>query len=409
MVYFTQMVNLPVVDAQERTLGRLRDLVIEPSRDRNLVQMVVYRGGGNLWQVPVTADEVEEGRFRLLRSGTPEPFQTNTSHLLLRRDVLDQQIIDVNGRKVVRVNDVGLEVVQSPGGRELRALAVEVGVAGALRRLGQGAMPTRWLQPMSGWVKPRLIPWQAFDLVETDAARRMHLQITYKALGKLHPADAADIVEELTPAEGGAVLAFLDDEVAADILEEVSPRRQRALIEGLDTERAADILEEMEPDKAADVLADLPTQTTAEILQDMQAEERDEVADLLEYPEDTAGGRMTTQFLTLPDEATVGQAIESLRRVETHELESLHAIFLVNPREELVGTVPVARLLVALPNQNLRALAADPISVRRGEREEEVAALFDKYNLLALPVVDEQLKVVGVITVDDVIAWLRKG
>lgn len=409
MLYLTELINLPVRGSDGHRYGNLRELVIEPAVDLNLVQLVIYLHQGNLWQLAVRLLGVDlEGVTVAPFHSSPVPLETNSRHLLLRRDVLDQQIIDVRGRKVVRVNDVGLELIRRSGGCELRAQQVEVGVAGAVRRLLQGVVPRTWLQPVSDWARPRAIPWRAFDLVEADSARRIHLQIDYRSLARLHPADAADIMEELAPAEREAVFGSLDRDVAADILGEVAPRMQRALIEGLEPERAADILEEMEPDEAADVLAELAEEQSEKILQDMEADEREDVTDLLEYREDSAGGHMTTDFVSLPDDATVAEALAALGRYEGN-LENLTTVFLINAGGRLSGMVPVSRLVLAAPEHRLRPLAAEPISAERGQTEKEVAALFNKYNLLALPITDEEKQLVGVITVDDVIGWLSNN
>ena len=408
MFHLTEIINLPLRAGDGHRLGRVRELVIEPEHDPNLVRMVIYRAGGNDWQTPLRLLGLDrEGMTIETRHLAPVPMETNSGHLLLRRDVLDQQIIDVNGRKVVRSNDIGLEVGCRGERCELRALQVEIGVAGAIRRLLQGLVPRAWLTPGSEWVSPRAIPWRAFDLVETDPARRVRLQITYQALGRLHPADAADIVEELAPAEREAVFGSLDSEVAADILGEVTPRMQRSLIEGMESEQAADIIEEMEPDEAADVLAELPEEQSEQILRDMQADEREEVSDLLEYPEDTAGGRMTTDFIGLDEGATAADAIEALRAYEG-EIASVTTLFLRDGDGHVVGMVPVARVLLATPGSALRSMAEEAMSVERDKREDEVAELFNKYNLLALPVVDEVGRMLGVVTVDDVIAWLSE-
>lgn len=408
MFFLTEILNLPLRGGDGHRYGRVRELVIEPEQDANLVRRVVYFHEGNLWQVPLRLLGLDlEGMTVEMHQVSPVPLETNSGHLLLRHDVLDQQIIDVNGRKVVRVNDVGLELVARFGGYDLRAQQVDVGVAGALRRLLQGAVPRSWLQGASEWTRPHPIPWRTFDLVETDPARRMRLQITYQALGRLHPADAADIMEELAPAEREAVFGSLDSEVAADILGEVTPKLQRSLIEGLESDRAADIIEEMEPDEAADVLADLPEEQSEQILREMHAAEREEVADLLEYKEDTAGGRMTTDFVTLAETASATAAVAAVRAF-SGPIAGLTTVFLVNPEGQLSGTVPISRILLGNAADALREMADEPIAVERQQTEEEVAAIFNKYNLLALPVVDEQRRILGVVTVDDVISWLSE-
>ncbi|MGH9518741.1 MAG: magnesium transporter MgtE N-terminal domain-containing protein, partial [Terriglobales bacterium] len=378
----TELVNLPVRGSDGRAYGRLRELVIEPELDTNLVRTIVYRHDGNLWQLPVRVLGLDFDAMTIApEHAAPVPVQSNSGELLLRRDVLDQQIIDVNGRKVVRVNDIGLELVSRPdrGLPELRAQQVEVGVAGAVRRLLQGGVPRAWLHRLSDWAKPRVIPWRTFNLVEADPARRMRLQIDYHALGRLHPADAADIMEELAPTEREAIFGSLDSEVAADILGEVSPKMQRSLLEGLEPERAADIIEEMEPDEAADVLAELPEARSEQILHDMQAEEREEVTDLLEYPENTAGGRMTTDFIALPQSASASDAIHALREF-AGQVEGVTTVFLRDADGGITGMVPLARILLAAPESELQHMAEDPISVEPRRTEKEVAELFNKYN-----------------------------
>jgi Mg/Co/Ni transporter MgtE len=252
-----------------------------------------------------------------------------------------------------------------------------------------------------------LIPWEFVDLIETDPARRVKLKISHERLARLHPADIADIVEELAPDEREAVFETLDEEVAAGALEEVRPRVQKSIVESLDSERAAEIVEEMNPDAAADLLADLPEKHASEILQEMAPEERQEVAELLEFGETTAAGRMNTEFLALDANATVNDAIEALRNFEGG-VESVSTIFLVDQQGRLTGAVPLARLVLAKSDEKLSTQAQEPlVFVHAGASEKQVAEIFDKYNLLTLPVLDTDGQLTGVITSDDVISLLR--
>jgi Mg/Co/Ni transporter MgtE len=256
-------------------------------------------------------------------------------------------------------------------------------------------------------IPPRLIPWEFVDLIETDPARRVKLKISHERLAKLHPADIADIVESLTPGEREAVFETLDEGVAAGALEEVQPKVKKSILESLDSERAADIVEEMNPDAAADLLATLPEERSSQILRDMAPQERDEVAELLEFRENTAAGRMNTEYLALDSKATVNDAIETLRKFEG-AVESVHTIFLVDDEGKLVGAVPLAKLVLAKAEDKLSSLVVEPlISVHAGAREKQVTELFDKYNLVILPVLDDRGVLTGVITSDDVISLLR--
>jgi CBS domain-containing protein len=327
--------------------------------------------------------------------------------LLLGRDLLDQQIIDVHGRKVVRVNDVSLHGDYLNHHPVMKIAAVDVGARGAMRRLLRGVVPSGLLRKLLARIPERAIPWEFVDLIEADPARRVKLKISHERLARLHPADIADIVEDLAPGDREAVFETLDEEVAAEALEEVSPKVQQSIIRSLDSDRAADIVEEMDPDAAADLLADLPVEDSEEILGEMQPEERAEVKELLEFREDTAAGRMTTDFLALNSDAKTEDAIELLRNFEGG-VETVSTIYLLGEDSKLVGAVPLPNLVLATPGTPLMNLSLHPvISASAGVSEKEVAEVFDKYNLFTLPVVDEAGRLTGVITADDVISLLR--
>jgi len=286
-------------------------------------------------------------------------------------------------------------------------MSVDVGVKGAIRRLLKGVVPMIALRTLLVQIPPRTIPWDFVDLIETDPARRVKLKISHDRLAKLHPADIADIVENLTPDEREAVFETLDEETAAGALEEVEPKVQKAIVESLDSERAAEIVEEMNPDAAADLLNDLPEERTSQILQEMEPEERKEMVELLEFGENTAAGRMNTEYLALNLNSTVKDAVNALRNFEGG-VESVSTIYLVDSHGTLAGAVPLSKLVLADSDDVLLTLTQEPlISCEAGAGEQEVAELFDKYNLVTLPVVDEDKKLTGVITSDDVISLLR--
>ena len=238
----------------------------------------------------------------------------------------------------------------------LNVVAVDVGARGAIRRLVKGMVPAFTLRALLEKIPPRVIPWQYIDLLETDPARRVKLKIAYEGLSKLHPADIADIVEDLPPAEREAVFETIDEEVAAETLEEIDPDIQVSIVESLDNNRAADIVEEMDPDAAADLLGDLSEDRSGEILQEMEPEERQEVTQLLEFREHTAAGRMTTEFLAVPAEAVVDDAIEALKRFEGG-YEALATIYLTGPGQKLVGAVPLVKIATSSPAIQLSQLS----------------------------------------------------
>jgi len=333
-------------------------------------------------------------------------FSPSDGVLLLKRDLLDQQIIDVHGRKVVRVNDVELDSTPFNNHLVLTVVAVDVGARGAIRRLVKGMVPAFTLRALLEKIPPRVIPWQYIDLLETDPARRVKLKIAYEGLSKMHPADIADIVENLPPAEREAVFETIDEEVAAEALEEIDPDIQVSIVESLDNNRAADIVEEMDPDAAADLLGELSEDRSGEILKEMEPEERQEVTQLLEFHEHTAAGRMTTEFLAVSADAVVDDAIEALKGFDGG-YEALATIYLIGPGQKLVGAVPLVKIATSSPAIQLSQLGETAVSCMPDTPQDEVAALFDKYNLLTLAVVDEHGRLAGIITADDVITMLR--
>lgn len=404
----TELLGSKVYDAAGAIRGRVREVAVTPQEDPARVStLIVKTRRGNRLLAFSSIRSINGG----VRTETKEddwPRDVGMEGLfLLERDLLDQQVIDVNGRKVVRVNDVDLHEEVTGNHVVLKVGSVDVGARGAIRRLLKGVVPHAALYLLLKRIPPRAIPWEFVDLIETDPARRVRLKISHERLAKLHPADIADIIEDLAPDEREAVFETLDEEVAAEALEEVEPKLQKAIVESLDSDRAADIVEEMDPDAAADLLKDLPEEHTEKILEEMAPEERDEVSGLLEFPENTAAGRMTTEYIALGEDATVEEAIDALRNFEGG-IETVSTFFVVSGDGKLVAAVPLAKLVLAESQEQLISLAQEPLITCHPEtRENEVAERFDKYNLLTLPVVDDDGQLVGVITSDDVISLLR--
>jgi magnesium transporter len=404
----TDLLGTPVVDTAGQVCGRVREVALAPQENMVQVSLLIVKTRSGDRLLPLQAVSSINGKITALTAFSDwKVTNGNEGLFLLERDLLDQQVIDVHGRKVVRVNDVDLNK-ESVGNRAvLKVGAVDVGARGAVRRLLKGVVPSPALHYLLSQIPPRVIPWEFVDLIETDPARRIKLKISHERLAKLHPADIADIVEDLAPDEREAVFETLDEEVAAGALEEVEPKVQKAILESLDSDRAAEIVEEMQPDAAADLLGDLPQEKTESILEEMGPEERQEVSGLLEFKEDSAAGRMTTEYIALPVTATVRDAVEALRKFEGG-IETVNTFFLIDSHETLAGTVPLVKLVLAESSTPLLALTQEPlISCHADASDREVAELFDKYNLLTLPVTDDTNKLTGVITSDDVISLLR--
>jgi len=408
----SELLGATVYDPSGAVGGRVREVTLAPQEDRSRIASLIVKTKSGNRVLPFAAISAINGGIKAsTAAGEWLPVNGTEGLFLLERDLLDQQVIDINGRKVVRVNDVDLQIEAQKGTASshpvLRVQSVDVGAKGAVRRLLRGVAPKAALQVLLGRIPPRTIPWNFIDVIETDPARRVKLKISHDGLAKLHPADIADIVEDLAPDERQAVFQTLDEETAAEALEEVEPRVQKSIVESLDSGRAADIVEEMDPDAAADLLADLTEERTEQILVQMEPEAQQDVVELLEHREETAAGRMTTEFLALPVAATAKNAIDSMREFEGG-VEAVSTIYLVDSHGTLVGAVPLARIALAEPSAALLSLVQEPLVLaHEGVEENAVAELFDKYNLLTLPVVDEHNKLTGIITSDDVISMLR--
>ncbi len=411
ILFFTELLGLKVYDLKGRRLGTIRDAALVPLVDAIRVDRYLL-GGGWAW-LTIRYDQIQsitlDGIY--LQDEQLVPYHGDDYMLRLGRDLLDQQIIDVHGRKVVRVTDITFETVQVEGRDELRMLEVDVGLRSIFRRIVQGVIPPKWTRKVMASIPPNSIRWEFCNIVEADPQRRLRLNITHNMLETMHPADLADIVEELSPEDREAIFETLNSEVAAEALSEVSPEIQASIIESLETEKAAEIIEEMSPDDAADILAELEKETSDEILEEMHsdAQEKQEVRELLEFSDDRAGGMMSTEYVALSNKATIADAVIAMR--ENEELiESLHTLFLIDGEDKLVGTVPVGRLFTAAEGALLESLKPDRlIKVDVAVHRDKVTEMFDKYNLLALPVVDATGHLAGVITADDIISVLRNG
>jgi Mg/Co/Ni transporter MgtE len=252
-------------------------------------------------------------------------------------------------------------------------------------------------------IPTRTIQWEFVNLIEADPARRVKLRISYDRLAELHPADIADILEDLSYKEQKAVIESLDDETAAHALSEIPTKMQADLLESISTEKAADIVEEMPPDEAADVLNQLSPETSAEVLADMEKDEAEEVRELLGFEENTAGSMMTTEYVVVHESATVEGAIEALRNFEGH-VENIHQIYMIDNDATLKGAVALGRVALADANTPLGDLTTEPpISAQAEQSVKSVVDLFHKYNLMSLPVIDEDRHLLGIVTADDVL------
>lgn len=411
-LYATELMGSKAYDAQGNYVGRVREFFIEPADQPNRVSHFLL-ARGHFPPLVARHDQVASvtvGDIRLnVGERALELYEPNESLLAVQKDLLDQQIIDTRGRKVVRVNDVDLVELRTNGNTELRLTQVDVGLPGAVRRLLQGFVSPTMIRRLQRNLPQSAIRWEFVNLVEPDPLRRVKLRITHEKLEDLHPADLAAIMEDLSAAERQGIIASLDEETAGAVLAELDERLTTQIVEKLDPGKAADILEEMAPDAAADVLADLPKHTFDEVLEEMPGQEAREVRELLEYGPSTAGGMMNPDFAFV-GEATTRDEVLVWMRDQDLNLDQLDTVVLLDTAAQFAGTVTVSRLLLAEPGQSMTELRMEPLlNLEASADDDEVFELFDKYNLRTLTIVDEHKHPIGVVTVDDVVSRLVKS
>ncbi|MGB7922481.1 MAG: CBS domain-containing protein [Pyrinomonadaceae bacterium] len=394
MLYLSQVLGRPIRDLEGERVATIKDVIVRlGAEDHPPVTGFVARYRRRDFFLPRwrIAEFGEQGARLNSDILDLRPFVRREAEVLLARDVLDKQLIDVDGKRVVRVNDVQL----IEAGNEWRVTGADVSLQGLWRRL----------LPM-GFVGSRrpveVIDWADVGYLATDAAT-VQLKSSSDKLARLHPVEIARLAEALSYHHGSEIVESLDDETAAETLEEMPAERQARIIGDMDGERAADILEWMSPDEAADVLGDLPEEKAEELLGLMEGEEKADVAELLPYEDDTAGGLMTTEFVTLPRDLTVGEALARLREMaETPNM--IYYLYVVETENswKLVGIIALRSLILADPSVPLEEVMRDDFQTAHpDDSAREVAQKIAEYNLLALPVMDEAGEILGIVTVDD--------
>jgi flagellar motility protein MotE (MotC chaperone)/sporulation protein YlmC with PRC-barrel domain len=399
-----QLRRRPVLDAGGSLVGHLEDLVVQLLGSKPTVTRLCVRRPDKeewllSWETVAEPPATSDAPFRL-RVATSDlvPGVLRPDEIRLAKTLLDKKVVDTAKKKVVRVNDIEMEIAEG----RLQVAGVEGGVRGLLRHLRSERFGER-LAGLLGSVLPHeIIAWEAIEPLETDLSRARR-QAVYAKLAKLHPADIADIMEELNPSERAVILAALDEETAAETITEAEPEVQASMVQMMEPEKAADILEEMEPDEAADILSDLPEAKAEELLETMEPAEAHEVEELLEHEEDTAGGLMTTEHVAFPPTLTAAEAIQRIRD-EAKDAETIYYLYMTDPQEHLLGVLSLRELILAEPGRRLEQLMhTEVVSVRPETGLREVAELQTKYNLLAVPVASGDGELLGIVTVDDVL------
>jgi len=397
--FLSEMVGMPVkltASPAGAPIGRIVDfLVSHPEDTFPRVDAVKIKTKAGMRIVPIADVGVRRGGPLLLDAIPTAEAPADDAVLLLVEDLLDKQIVDVDGRKVVRINDLELAMT----GGTLRVVAAEVGVAGLLRRLGAG----RVARDLVDRVPRTLIAWNNVAPIRDLNPNEIKLSVSEGRLSRLHPSDLAEIIGDLSAQDAARVMGSLDDETAADALEHLDSDTQRAIIADLGTERAADIIEEMDADDAADLLGDLPEEQQAQLLAEMDAETAQDLRELVRYGEHTAGGLMTTDYFWIYPHRTIAATIEKIREIAP-ETEFIYYLYVTDQAEKLLGVMTLRALLLAKPDATVDAvMQTDIVSVTADTTAEDVASVIARYDLLACPVLDDDGRIQGIVTVDDAI------
>jgi CBS domain-containing protein len=401
-VYVADVLGKTVLDPLGEEIGTLRDIAVEGGSPFPRAAGLVLEKKKKMWFLPWSDLNIFNRRIISSRKRESELSEFLPSHerLLIRKDILDKQIVDINGAKVVRVNDVKL----TEEGGAACVTDVDVGVRGILRRLGVERRGDAFFEAIRHPLRHQLISWEFIQPLETRLDR-LTLSVSREALSKIHPADIAQIISGMSHEERKGFFERLDIETAAEALHELEPEVQADIISDMDKEQAADVIERMPPDEAADVIADLSAEKAQELLSLMEKEEAEDIHELLAHEEDTAGGLMINEYLAYPPGITIGEAMERFRRDAT-ELEAYYYIYVVEA-EKLLGVLGLRDLIFEDPGKPISdVMHKKLITVHADAGQETVAELISKYNLLALPVVDDENCLLGVVTVDDVVDLL---
>ena len=399
-LFVSEVINKPVLDPKGEVIGKVKDLVVVKGDplprisaliiEKQKVTSIVWWEELSIFNKRIISSRVNAGLLK--------PYDPTEEDLLIVRDILDKQIVDVNGAKVVRANDVKIEGYNS----DAVLVAVDVGMRGILRRLGVERGSEEVMKVFRTQIPFNMISWNYLQPLgpRLDA---ITLTVPRQMVAELHPADLAEIISQVSRDEGTHLFGDLDVEVAAEALSELKPERQAEIINAIDPEKAADIIEEMPPDEAADVLSDLPAEKAKEILEHIEKEEAEDIQELLGHEEDTAGGLMTNEFISYPPDITVREAIERFKR-DAEEIETVYYLYVVDAQEKLEGVISLRELLLADPSLRLFEIMETKLKTVLPETDDmEVAEIVSKYNLVALPVVDDEGVLHGIVTFDDVI------
>ncbi|HMK65058.1 MAG TPA: CBS domain-containing protein [Thermodesulfobacteriota bacterium] len=388
-LFFSEIINAPVINQRGEEVGRLTDISVIPGNPFPQVSGISMKSKKEFSFVPLQSIDIMNKKIISIHAPEKSSFPQNPpeGHIFIRDQLLDKQIVDINGVKIVRVNDIKLGELK----KDYCLVGLDVGFHGLMRRIG-----LEW-KGTAG-----LIPWNYVQPLE-EGLSQLTLTLSRQGLAQMHPVDIADIIAQVSSKERAVLLDSLDKETAGEAIHELDADMRVAIVEQMGLEEAADVLEKMQPDEAADIIGDLSEETAKAILDRMEKEEAADVEELLEHDEDSAGGLMTTEYLAFSPEKTAAQAIEELRQ-QSPETELIYYIYLVDQEEHLLGVLSLRDLIMASAKTPLSELMrSNPKRVTAEANQKDVAELVSKYNLIAVPVVDEEDHLLGIITVDDIL------
>jgi magnesium transporter len=398
-IYLSRILGNKILSNEYQIIGKLIDLAVtnDLQNPRVVAAKVDTRDGIKHLNWQFFSINKQRGQYRLTCTKIEEVPTENL--LFLKRFIIDRQIIDVNGRKVVRVNDVRLVLLASG----FFVVAVDIGTEGLFRRLGF-AKP---LMKLGIKIPAKLLLWQDVETVFTPN-ENIVLSKTYNKLSTLHPSDLADIIEDFDTKTGMALFSGLGKEKSADVLEEMEEETQLKVLENLEPEKAADILEEMPADEVADILDGLREDKAEELLNEMEKEASEEVRELMEYDEDLVGSLMTTDVISFRSDYTIEKTISALRELKPDE-DQIYYVFVTNVRNRLIGTVSLRDIVISQPSITLKSLLhKDFVYMKDTDKIDELVKVISKYNLFAIPIVNEQMNLVGAVIINDVMFELNK-
>lgn len=402
-LFISEILKQPVLDQVGDELGSLKDIVIVKGKPLPRVDALILERKRDVFRLPWETMNLFNKRIisSTLVLKDLKPYSMDEDDLLAARDMLDKQIVDANGAKVVRVNDIRLEGYNT----DAVLTAVDVGVRGILRRMGLERKGERFLRFLRINLPLHTISWNYIQPLQPKLSN-ISLTVSRQMVEELHPADLADLISQVSPIEGIEFLQNLDHDTAAEAISELELETQAVMIKDMTAENAANIIEEMSPDSAADLINQLPDDMANDILRSIEEEEAEDIQELLGHESDTAGGLMTNEYIHHPPGMTVREVFD-IFRAEAEDIESVYYIYVVDNEERLVGVVSLKDLILADATTKLGSIMETNIKSVRPEADEmEVAAVISKYNLISLPVVDCDTCLIGIVTVDDILDLL---